>query len=169
MQGIHPLRRRATLLGGFAAAAALPPGATEAAELDAVAVTRAFYADFDARPHDPARYARHLAPDFRDRDRPAAAPAAMTDRQANLWLLDAVVRGFPDAVHRFNLIEPAGADLAVVHWTFEGTNTGSLFGAPASGRRAVFTGIDIFRTRGGLIVEHWHVEDLYGMFRQLRG
>jgi predicted ester cyclase len=156
---IPALPRRAALLG---IAAALP---ARAQSPDAVAVTRGFYADFDARPHDPSRYARHLAPDFRDRNRPAGAPASLSDRAANLWLLDAVVRGFPDAVHRLEFVEPIGEDRAVVYWTFEGTQTGMLFGAPASGRRAVFNGIDIFRVAGGLIREHWHVEDLYGMFQ----
>jgi predicted ester cyclase len=48
-----------------------------------------------------------------------------------------------------------------------GTHLGTVMGAPATGKRASFAFIDIYRIADGRIVETWHVEDVAGMFGQL--
>ena len=48
-----------------------------------------------------------------------------------------------------------------------GTQTGELFGHPASGRRFRVAQMQIERVRDGRIVEHWRVTDEAGMARQL--
>jgi predicted ester cyclase len=57
--------------------------------------------------------------------------------------------------------------MAMVYWTFEGTNSGTLFGAPASGNEVSINGVDIFRVADGQFVEQWHVEELMSLFQQI--
>jgi steroid delta-isomerase-like uncharacterized protein len=61
----------------------------------------------------------------------------------------------------------ASGDRVVVRWRREGVHRGELFGIPATGRTVAITGIDIYRTAGGQIAEHWHEVDLLGLLRQL--
>jgi predicted ester cyclase len=42
-----------------------------------------------------------------------------------------------------------------------------MFGVPATGKRAIFTYMDMFRIVNGVIVEAWHVEDIAGVLGQL--
>ena len=58
-------------------------------------------------------------------------------------------------------------DRVVVRWTSRGTNTGSLMGMPATGRRVEVLGISIFRFEGGKVAEEWEGFDTLGMMRQL--
>ncbi len=51
-------------------------------------------------------------------------------------------------------------DKLVVRWIDTGTHTGApLFGAPATGKQIILTGIDILRIRDGKIVERWAEND----------
>ena len=56
---------------------------------------------------------------------------------------------------------------AVTRWTARGTNTGSLFGMPATNKSATITGITIDRIVDGKIVETWTNFDNLGMLQQL--
>ena len=84
-------------------------------------------------------------------------------------VLDAVAlfrTGFPDvqiSVER----TIAEDDSVAVFGTIAGTNHGPMFGVPATGKRATFAYIDVFRIVNGVIVEAWHVEDIAGMLGQL--
>jgi steroid delta-isomerase-like uncharacterized protein len=84
-------------------------------------------------------------------------------------LLDAVAlfrTGFPDiqiSVER----TIADDDSVAVFGTITGTNQGPMFGVPATGKRAMFAYMDMFRIVDGVIVEAWHVEDIAGMLGQL--
>jgi len=84
-------------------------------------------------------------------------------------LLDAVAlfrAGFPDiqiSVER----TIAEDDSVAVFGTIAGTNQGPMFGVPATGKRATFAYMDMFRIVNGVIVEAWHVEDIAGMLGQL--
>jgi steroid delta-isomerase-like uncharacterized protein len=92
-------------------------------------------------------------------------------RAGRAGLLDAVAlfhRGFPDLAITVER-EVAEGDLVALYGTITGTNTGPLLGHPATGRRAAFAYVDLYRVAGGRIVETWHVEDLAGMLRQLGG
>jgi steroid delta-isomerase-like uncharacterized protein len=46
-------------------------------------------------------------------------------------------------------------DKVLIRWTNSGTNTGPLFGIPATGRPYVATGFDLFRISNGKIMELW--------------
>lgn len=84
----------------------------------------------NGRPFDRDAFRRHLA----DRDRPFDLEIAIDDL---------VVLG----------------DTVVARTSSRGTHTGSWFGIPATRRPVTMWGIDVFRFRGGKIVEHWHAED----------
>jgi len=42
-----------------------------------------------------------------------------------------------------------------------------VLGIPATGKRAEFRAFDIHHLKGGVIVRTWHLEDFFGMLRQL--
>jgi predicted ester cyclase len=48
-----------------------------------------------------------------------------------------------------------------------GTNDGTFFGHPPTGRRAFIDVIDVCRFEDGMMVEHWGVPDQLGMLMQL--
>jgi predicted SnoaL-like aldol condensation-catalyzing enzyme len=49
----------------------------------------------------------------------------------------------------------AKGDKVLFRWTLSGTNTGSLFGNPPTGKPYVATGFDLFRISNGKIAEMW--------------
>ena len=74
--------------------------------------------------------------------------------------------GFPDV--RFTVEqEIADGDVVVLRWTARGTQLGAFEGAPPTGRRANWTGINIARIGCGRITETWSEVDGLGRFRQL--
>jgi predicted ester cyclase len=58
-------------------------------------------------------------------------------------------------------------DLVATRWQFSATQTGSYLGHPPSGKRAVWTGIQIDRFENGKIVESWVDWDKYRLFNML--
>lgn len=73
---------------------------------------------------------------------------------------------FPDLRMRVDLILGEG-DLVAARWTTEGTNTGSWGGRPATGARATFSGVNVFRFADGKVVELWNHRDDLGIMQQL--
>jgi steroid delta-isomerase-like uncharacterized protein len=73
---------------------------------------------------------------------------------------------FPDLRMEIDLIV-AQDDLVAARWTTEGTNTGPWGGRPATGRRARFSGVNVFRIRDGKVVELWNHRDDLGLIQQL--
>ena len=61
----------------------------------------------------------------------------------------------------------AEGDKVVTRWTTHGTNTGSLFGMPATNKSAIITGITVDHIVGGKTVETWTNFDALGMLQQL--
>ena len=61
----------------------------------------------------------------------------------------------------------AEGDRVVVRWVQHGAQTGSFMGIPPTGREYTMAGIDVHRLRNGLLAEHWHVVDLFGLLQQL--
>lgn len=58
-------------------------------------------------------------------------------------------------------------DRVVVRGTFSGTHAGApLFGAPASGKKLVWGGIDIFRVTEGRLTERWRCSDELSLLQQ---
>ena len=61
----------------------------------------------------------------------------------------------------------AEGDRVVVRWTHSGTHVGEFAGIPATGKTFTIAGIDVYRTEGDLLAEHWHVVDQLAMLGQL--
>ena len=69
-----------------------------------------------------------------------------------------LVQGFPDA--RADVEEMvAEGDIVVTRFSLTGTHQGELMGAPATGKRVTFHGIDMLRITGGKVTDAWHQGD----------
>jgi steroid delta-isomerase-like uncharacterized protein len=73
---------------------------------------------------------------------------------------------FPDMHYTIDDLFGAG-DRVCVRWTARGTNTGSLMGAPPSGKAVAVSAVYIFRVADGRLAEAWGDFDALGMQRQL--
>lgn len=73
---------------------------------------------------------------------------------------------FPDLRMRIDLLV-AQDDLVAARWTTEGTNTGPWAGTAPTGKRATFSGVNIFRFERGKVVELWNHRDDLGLMQQL--
>ena len=58
-------------------------------------------------------------------------------------------------------------DKLACRWVASGTHKNDFFGIPASGKKATWTGMTIYRFDSGKIVEAWWNEDCFGMLQQL--
>lgn len=61
----------------------------------------------------------------------------------------------------------AEGDRVAKRWTFRGTHSGEWIGIPATGKKIVVTGNNIFRIADEKIAEFWEYMDLLGMLQQL--
>ena len=61
----------------------------------------------------------------------------------------------------------AEGDKVAVRWTYRGTHQGEFRGIPPTGKQVTLTGITIYRTAGGKVVEERGAEDLLGLLQQL--
>jgi predicted ester cyclase len=73
---------------------------------------------------------------------------------------------FPDLHFQIDEQFVAG-DRVVTRGTWSGTNSGSLMGAPSTGKSFRSAGIVIDRVVEGRIVERWEVGDVFGMMQQI--
>jgi steroid delta-isomerase-like uncharacterized protein len=80
--------------------------------------------------------------------------------------LGAFRAAFPDLQYTIEDLIAEG-DKVVVRATMRGTNEGSLFGLPASGKQVTVGDIDIVRIAGGKMVEGWGITDRLSMMQQL--
>ena len=79
-----------------------------------------------------------------------------------------VWQGLPDL--RVDLDVVVGeADVAMAHGTVTGTNTGRLYGAPATGKSFEASYFDYVRVEDGLIVERVQQSDVLAQMRQIYG
>jgi predicted ester cyclase len=124
-------------------------------------IVRRFLAAFAAG--DTATLTQVTAEDIIDHCSPPGA------RPGRPGLLDAVTMfraGFPDIqISTERLV--AEAESVSVYGRITGTNTGPMMGSPATGKRADFGYMDMYRIVNGQIAEVWHVEDIVGMLGQL--
>jgi predicted ester cyclase len=85
------------------------------------------------------------------------APIHCSIRRRWQGLFDAVAMfraGFPDIqIWADRLV--AEAESVAVHGRIKGTNTGPLMGSPATGKRADFGYMDMYRIANGQVVEVW--------------
>lgn len=65
------------------------------------------------------------------------------------------------------LMQIAEGNLVATRWQFAGMQTGEYLGHPPSGKRAIWTGVQIARVADGKIVESWVNWDKFRMFEAL--
>ena len=61
----------------------------------------------------------------------------------------------------------AEGDLVAGRWTARGTNTGPWGGVAPTGKRAQFSGVNIFRFANGKVIEIWNHRDDLALREQL--
>lgn len=104
------------------------------------------------------------APGFVDHDPGGRSPdsAGFKAGIANLYA------AFPDfRAELEELLVDREASAVTVHWRASGTHQGDYLGAPPSGRRVDFKGIEIIRIAGGRITERWGEWDGIELLAQL--
>lgn len=84
-------------------------------------------------------------------------------------LVEALNVGTPDGKRTLNAIEKLSDGRVMVHFTFDGTQTGAFYGMPASNRKVHFNGFDLFRIANNQVTEQWHVEEVAVITAQLSG
>jgi steroid delta-isomerase-like uncharacterized protein len=104
----------------------------------------------------------YIAPDFKDHSAVGVPPT----REGVKMTFGALWAGMPDmkcTIHE----QIAEGDKVVTRKTLSGTNTGDLFGVPATGKHIDLQVIDILRIKDGKLVEHWNIVDQMGLMQQL--
>ncbi len=105
-----------------------------------------------------------LVPSFWDHGNPPDGPKGLEGLKQFLSML---ASAFPDI--RVDIEEMlAEGDLVAVRIKVSGTHKGTLLGKfPASGKHAVWTGMDFLKLKDGKITERWSVRDLLGLMQQI--
>ncbi len=73
---------------------------------------------------------------------------------------------FPDLEFHLDLLI-AEADMVAARWTMRGTNTGPWGNVAPTGRKAEFSGVNLFRITDGKIAEIWNHRDDLGLREQM--
>ena len=73
---------------------------------------------------------------------------------------------FPDAHWRVDLMLAEG-DLVAARWTATGTFTGPWGAVEPTGKRAEFSGVNLYRFRGDKVAEIWNHRDDLGLMQQV--
>jgi steroid delta-isomerase-like uncharacterized protein len=104
------------------------------------------------------------APDFVDR----SSAGRPSDRAGFREGIRELRRAFPDfRATEVGFYMDEARQAVSVRWSARGTQRGEYLGVAASGRRVVFSGIEIIRVAGGRIVERWGEWDGLGLRAQL--
>lgn len=131
--------------------------------MDARTVVRRFYAEVVNQGSEAAA-GELLSPDMLDHGVPEGFPPG---RAGFLRFAGMLRSAFPDLQVSVDDLIVEG-DRVAARVTVRGTHQGVLLGRlPATGRSAVWTGIDIFKIAGGRIVERWNERNLLSLLRQL--
>ncbi len=118
---------------------------------------RAMAATYDAYVRDvldggaPGKIGDYLAADFVWRDAPAGMPRGPEPMRRQFQVL---ATAFPDRKVTTTFIL-CSDDLLMAYQTLTGTNSGPLLGYPPSGKSHSVQHTEIYRIRGGRIVEQW--------------
>jgi len=114
--------------------------------------------------HNPAMIDSLLVADYIAHE---ADPSMQTKNRDELKKMMAdFFTGFPDLNYKINFMV-ADSDMVVAHYTFTGTNSGSMMGMPASNKKVNIDGVDIVRFKDGKGSEHWGYNDEMKMMTQL--
>ena len=93
-------------------------------------------------------------------------PGFPPNREGYKQVVKAFRSAFPDMQVRLEDVLAEG-DKVVGRWTLRGTHRGDLLGTPPSGKQVTVSGMDVVRTSGGKIVEHWGQHDNLGLLQQI--
>jgi predicted ester cyclase len=77
-----------------------------------------------------------------------------------------VTGGMPGYTHDIH-DQIAQGDLVVNRISWRGVHSGDLAGVPATGRSIELRGINMFRVKGGRVVEQWAELDIFGLLQQI--
>jgi len=106
-----------------------------------------------------------FAPDYVRHDLRPSEPAPGPAGQAGI--AEAFRKAFADLEWRVDLLLGED-DLVAARWTARGTHTGGWGGVQPTGKRAEFSGVNIFRFDDeGKVVEIWNHRDDLGLMEQL--
>jgi steroid delta-isomerase-like uncharacterized protein len=107
-----------------------------------------------------------LRPDFLIHG-PGVTPEFANGPEGTKRYAQAIREGFGGQVEIRHDDVISSGDRVVIRWTASGVHKGDLLGVPATGKRAEFTGIDIFRVTDGKLAEMWQNWDQLGMLQQI--
>jgi steroid delta-isomerase-like uncharacterized protein len=125
------------------------------------ALVRKFEALINARDLDTALTL--FSPDFVDHTPPIGLPPGIEGVRAFFMMQFAA---FPDQrITSLDMI--AEADKVVHRMNGEGTHQGDFMGIPPTGKRVMWSFIDIWRVEDGKLAEHWVEANMMGMMEQL--
>lgn len=148
----HPLPR-------VAAAQGATPSACPATAPDQNAAVAIRWFDEGVSAHDTTVLDALLAPGVGIGAPTSTAPVVRAT-------FEALMESFPDLQLTVEQTVAEG-DRVAVRWQAAGTDVGGSADYPATGRYAVWTGIDIFRFACGGIAESWEASDVLSRMRQL--
>jgi predicted ester cyclase len=130
-----------------------------------LAVARAWHEDVINR-RNPATLQDILAPEVVHHA--AGGYPAVMNRDGVTAMMNDFLRAFPDLQYAFDLLLVRD-DYVVQRYTATGTHQAPLGQLAPSGRRATWTGINIFRIHCGRIAEVWSEVDALRRNQQLTG
>ena len=105
-----------------------------------------------------------VSDDFVDHD---PMPGQSPSKDGVGFFVNTMRAAFPDL--KAKITEPALVDgnLEALYVVLTGTHQGALMGIEPTGRSVEFSGIDIIRTDGGKVVEHWGATDMMALMQQI--
>lgn len=104
-----------------------------------------------------------VAPDYVDHE---ADPGFPPNRAGLKKAMDEMIKGFPDITCKINRMV-ADSNTVWIEYTTTGTNTGTMMGMPATGKKINIDGVEIVRYKDGKAVEHWGYAEDIKMMQQL--
>ncbi len=123
---------------------------------------RKFY-DEVINKHNTAMVDSLVAPDYVEH---CVSPGYTPDRSGMKKGWEDFIKAYPDLNTKVNFMV-ADSDCVTTQYTFTGTNTGSMPGMPATGKKINVDGVDIVRYKNGKAVAHWGYMDEMKMMTQL--
>jgi predicted ester cyclase len=164
---IHALLASSSLLlAGTAQAQSPSPGSCPATtEAQNTELARAWHDDVINR-RNPSALQDILAPKVVHHA--AGGYPAIMDKQGIARMMADFLAAFPDLRYTFDLFITKN-DYVIERYTATGTQSGPLGDLYPNGRKATWTGINIFRIECGRIAEVWSEVDAVSRRRQLTG
>jgi steroid delta-isomerase-like uncharacterized protein len=113
------------------------------ATIDAIAVSQRYFDGWNRR--DPAAVLQTMAPNGTYADPTTGGPLS---GEAFTGYMKGLFSAFPDVSFEVASVGPAAPDLVAAQWIMRGTNSGSMFGLPPTGKSIEVRGADFIRVAG---------------------